>query len=118
MPASGIFADSRTAIVNALTALGVVSVTDPRNARPLTVLINPPTFDAFTYNVGDIRFELLILAAPPGNQDAEDYLITTADTIMASTTLAVTGGRPVSVTVGDQQIPAYSLTVAIAARRN
>lgn len=118
MPASGIFADSRTAIVNALTALGVVSVTDPRNARPLTVLINPPTFDAFTYNVGDIRFELLIVAAPPGNQDAEDYLITTADTIMASTTLAVTGGRPVSVTVGDQQIPAYSLTVAIAARRN
>ena len=52
------------------------------------------------------------------NQDAEDYLITTADTIMASTTLAVTGGRPVSVSVGDQQIPAYSLTVAIAARRN
>jgi hypothetical protein len=118
MPASGIFAESRTAIVNALTALNIVSVTDPRNARPLTVLINPPTFDAFTYNVGDIRFELLILAAPPGNQDAEDYLITTADTIMASTVLAVTGGRPVSVTVGDQQIPAYSLTVAIAARRN
>lgn len=118
MPASGIFAESRTAIVDALTALNLVSVIDPRNARPLTVLINPPTFDAFTYNVGDIRFELLILAAPPGNQDAEDYLITTADTIMASTTLAVTGGRPVSVSVGDQQIPAYSLTVAIAARRN
>jgi hypothetical protein len=118
MAATGIFAESRTAIVNALTALNLAPVTDPRNARPLSVLVNPPTFDAFTYNVGDIRFELLILAAPPGNQDAEDYLITTADTIMGSTTLAVTGGRPVSVTVGDQQIPAYSLTVAIAARRN
>lgn len=118
MAATGIFAESRTAIVDALTALGIVSVTDPRNARPLTVLVNPPTFDSFTYNVGDIRFELLILAAPPGNQDAEDYLITTADTVMASTTLAVTGGRPVAVNVGDQQIPAYSLTVAIAARRN
>jgi hypothetical protein len=118
MPATGIFAESRTAIVNALTALGIASVTDPRNARPMTVMINPPTFESFTYNVGDIRFELLILAAPPGNQDAEDYLITTADTIMASTTLAVTDGRPIAVTVGDQQIPAYSLTVAIAARRN
>jgi hypothetical protein len=94
MAATGIFAESRTAIVNALTALSLAPVTDPRNARPMTVLVNPPTFDAFTYN------------------------ITTADTIMASTTLAVTGGRPVSVTVGDQQIPAYSLTVAIAARRN
>lgn len=118
MPATGIFAESRTAIVNALTALGIASVTDPRNARPMTVMVNPPTFDSFTYNVGDIRFELLILAAPPGNQDAEDYLITTADAIMASTTLAVTDGRPIAVTVGDQQIPAYSLTVAIAARRN
>ena len=118
MAATGIFAESRTAIVNALTALSLVPVTDPRNARPMSVLINPPTFDSFNYNVGDIRFELLILAAPPSNQDAEDYLITTADTIMASTTLAVTGGRPVSVTVGDQQIPAYSLTVAVAARRN
>ena len=118
MAATGIFAESRTAIVNALTALSLVPVTDPRNARPMTVLINPPTFDAFTYNVGDIRFELLILAAPPGNQDAEDYLITTADTIMASTTLAVTDGRPIAVTVGDQQIPAYSLTVALATRRN
>ena len=118
MAATGIFADSRTAIVNALTALSLVPVTDPRNARPMTVLVNPPTFDAFTYNVGDIRFELLILAAPPGNQDAEDYLITTADTIMASTTLAVTDGRPIAVTVGDQQIPAYSLTVALATRRN
>ena len=118
MAATGIFAESRTAIVNALTALSLVPVTDPRNARPMTVLVNPPTFDAFTYNVGDIRFELLILAAPPCNQDAEDYLITTADTIMASTTLAVTDGRPIAVTVGDQQIPAYSLTVALATRRN
>ena len=118
MAATGIFAESRTAIVNALTALGIATVTDPRNARPMTVMVNPPTFDSFTYNVGDIRFELLILAASPGNQDAEDYLITTADTIMASTTLAVTNGRPIAVTVGDQQIPAYSLTVAIAARRN
>jgi hypothetical protein len=118
MSATGIFAESRTAVVNALTALGLAAVTDPRNARPMTVLVNPPTFDSFTYNVGDITFELLILAAPPGNQDAEDYLITTADTIMGSTTLAVVDGRPITVTVGDQQIPAYALRCRNAARRN
>ena len=117
MAATGIFAEARSAIVTELVNLGLAPVTDPRNARPMSVLVNPPTFDSFTYNVGDIRFELLILAAPPGNQDAEDYLITTADTIMDSS-IAVTSGRPVSVTVGDQQIPAYSLTVAIAARRD
>jgi hypothetical protein len=117
MAATGIFAESRTAIVNALTALGLAVVTDPRNARP-TVFVGAPTFDVFTYNVGDITFELSILAAPPGNLDAEDYLITTADTIMASTTLAITAGRPVTFSVGDQQIPAYTMTCRIAARRN
>ena len=117
MAATGILAESRSAIVTQLVNLGLAAVTDPRNARPMSVLVNPPTFDSFTYNVGNITFELLILAAPPGNQDAEDYLITTADTIMDSS-IAVTGGRPVSVTVGDQQIPAYSLTVPIPARRN
>ena len=118
MAATGIFAESRTAIVNALTALGLAVVTDPRNARPMTVFVGAPTFDVFTYNVGDITFELSILAAPPGNLDSEDYLITTADTIMASTTLAITAGRPVTFSVGDQQIPAYTMTCRIAARRN
>lgn len=117
MPATGIFADSRTAVVNALTALGLAAVIDPRNARPLTVLVNPPTFDAFTYNVGDIRFDLLILAAPPGNLDAEDYLITTADTIMNSA-LSVTSGRPTLTDIGGQTLPSYDITVAVAVRRN
>ena len=117
MPATGIFAESRTAIVNALTALNLAPVTDPRNARPLSVLINPPTFDSFTYNVGDIRLQVRILAAPPGNQDASDWLITQADTIMNST-IAVTSGRPGFATYGGQDIPTYDLTVAVAVRRN
>lgn len=115
--ASGIFYEAITATKTALEGLGYAVVTDPRNARPMSVLIELPTWDSFTYNVGDIRLSVRILAAPPGNQDASDWLITQADTIMNST-LAVTSGRPGFATYGGQDIPTYDLTVAVAVRRN
>jgi hypothetical protein len=117
MAATGILAEARSAIVATLTTLGVQAVTDPRNIRPRSVLVEAPTFTSFTYNVGDIRFTLRIVAAPPGNQDAEDYLITTADRIMNSS-LAVTDGRPTLTDIGGQTLPSYDLTVAVAVRRN
>ncbi len=73
MPASGILVDAVNACKTALTGLGLVPITDPRNARPLSVLIELPTVTAFTYNVGDIELRLRVLAPPPGNQDAGDY---------------------------------------------
>jgi hypothetical protein len=117
MAASGILVDAVNAVKTALTGLGLVPVTDPRNARPLSVLIELPTVDAFTYNVGDIQLRLRVLAPPPGNQDAGDYLMTIADQIMNST-IAVTDLRPGLSTVGGQDLPTYDLTVAVAVRRN
>lgn len=114
---SGIFYDATQALVTTINDLGFVPVTDPRNARPLTVLIEPPSFDTFTYNVGDLTFRVSVLAAPPGNQDATDYLMTTVDALMNST-LPITSGRPNSIEIGSQVIPCYDLTVRIAARRN
>ena len=92
-------------------------ITDPRNARPLSVLIELPTATAFTYNVGDISLRLRVLAPPPGNQDAGDYLMKIADQIMNSP-IAVTDLRPGLVSVGGQDLPSYDLTVAVAVRRN
>ena len=100
-----------------LTTLGLVPVTDPRNARPQSVLIELPTVDAFTYNVGNITLRLRVLAPPPGNQDAGDYLMKIADQIMNSP-IAVTDLRPGLVSVGGQDLPSYDLTVAVAVRRN
>lgn len=118
MAATGIFAEARTAIANRVTALGLVPVTDPRNARPLTVLIELPTFESFTSNVGDLTFTLRVLGAPPGNQDTADYLLTTIDTLMADQGLAITAGQPTLAILGSQELPAYDLTVRIASRRN
>jgi hypothetical protein len=115
--ASGIFIEAQNSLVATITALGFQPVTDPRNIRPLSVLISPPTFDSFTYNVGDLTFTISVVAAPPANQDAIDWLLTQVDTLMNSS-LPITSGRPSVVTIGGQELPAYDLTVRIASRRN
>ena len=79
MSATGIFAEAQATLAASLTALGLAVVTDSRNARPMSVVIEPPTFTCFNSNIADITFRLRVLAAPPGNQDASDYLMTTAD---------------------------------------
>ena len=117
MSSSGILYEAVTACKTQLTALGLVPITDPRNARPLSVLIELPTVTAFTYNVGNIDLRLRVLAPPPSNQDAGDYLMQIADQIMNSP-IAVTDLRPGLVTVGGQDLPSYDLTVAVAVRRN
>lgn len=117
MAVLGILYEAVNACKTALTTLGLVPITDPRNARPMSVLIELPTVTAFTYNVGNIDLRLRILAPPPGNQDAGDYLMTIADQIMNSP-IAVTDLRPGLVSVGGQDLPSYDLTVAVAVRRN
>jgi hypothetical protein len=112
-----ILATAVNACKTALTTLGLVPITDPRNARPQSVLIELPTVDAFTYNVGNITLRLRVLAPPPGNSDSGDYLMKIADQIMDSP-IAVTDLRPGLVTVGGQDLPSYDLTVAVAVRRN
>jgi len=117
MAATGILADAVNAIKTQLTTLGLKPVTDPRNARPMSVMIELPVMTSFTYNVGDFRIPVRILAAPPANSDAADYLLTTTDLIMNSP-IAVTDARPGNANYGGQDIPTYDLTVAIAVRRN
>lgn len=117
MAASGILVEAVNAVKTELTNLGLKPVTDPRNARPMTVLIELPTLDVFTYNVGDIRVPIKVLAGPPGNQDSGDYLMTMVDKIMNSP-IAITDGRPGIASYGGQDLPTYEMTVAVAVRRN
>jgi hypothetical protein len=103
--------------VASLSALGLKVVTDVRNARPITVLIEPPTFTCFNSNIADIEIGIKILAAPPGNQDAADYLITTADTIMNSS-ISLIRGIPGVMLIGGQEVPTYDLTVRVGTQRS
>lgn len=113
MPATGRLVEARTFVANALTALGMKPVIDPRNARPMTVFVGLPEFTAYTNKVTDITITVRILAAPPGNLDAADYLLTQAETIINASTLMTVDGEPSIWQVGAQELPAYDLTLRI-----
>lgn len=110
MGASGLFSTARTQLVSSLTSLGFAVVTDPRNARPLSVLVTPPQVEIRNNNVADITTIIQICAAPPGNLDAVDYLITAADAIMDSD-IAVIDAYPDNIEVNGGNLPTYRMTV-------
>jgi len=85
-----------------------------RTSSPLEAMSPSQTL---TYNVGDITLTIRVLAPPPGNQDAGDYLLTAIDALMNSS-LAITGGQPTIAQIGSQELPAYDLTVRISSKRN
>lgn len=118
---AGIFTDATTDLANAITALGLVPVTDPRNARPNTIFIQPPAFQAFNAgvvnSVADVTFTVQILAAPPGNQDATDYILGVLDTIFNSN-IVVMSGQPSLTSIGAQDLPSYDLIIRMSARRS
>jgi len=117
MSATGIFSEARDTIVATLTGLNLKVVTDPRNARPMSVLVDPPTFTCFNSNIAEIEVRVKVLAAPPANLDAVDYLITTADTIMDSD-LSLIRGTPGLIEIGGQEVPTYDLLVRVATQRS
>ena len=113
---AGIFTDTINAVSATITALGLKPVTDPRNARPLTVFIELPTFSAFNNQTADITIDLRVLGAPPGNQDTTDFILQVVDQLMDSS-LAVVSGRPTVAQIGSQDLPAYDLTIRIGTSR-
>ena len=113
---AGIFTDTINTVSASLTALGLKPVTDPRNARPLTVFVELPTFTCFNNQVADITVDLRILGAPPGNSDSANYILEVCDTIMNSS-IAVLSGSPSLAQIGSQELPAYDLTIRIASKR-
>jgi hypothetical protein len=112
----GFFTSTINYVAASLVALGLVPVTDPRNARPLTVFVELPTFTCFNNQIADITIDLRVLGAPPGNSDATDYILGVVDTIMNSE-IAVVSGSPSVATIGSAELPAYDLTIRIASRR-
>ena len=113
---AGLFTDSISTLSASLSALGLVPVTDPRNARPLTVFIELPTFTNWSSKIADVTITLRVLGAPPGNQDTTDYILGIVDQIMDSE-IAVISGQPTVAQISSAELPAYDLTIKISAAR-
>lgn len=116
MAATGRLADAVAALVDKLTTAGFRAVTDPRNLAPRCVFIQLPTFTTLNANIADITVPIQVIASPPGNSDATDYLMTSVETLMQSG-LAITEGYPITLIVGDMELPAYQLITRLGTRR-
>lgn len=104
-------------LVAALEAAGLTVVTDPRNARPFCVLVEPPNVDAQqNTTLVQLSFPITVLGTPPGNRDTVAWLLATVDDILGAEAGPTTGG-PSTVTMGNQDLPAYQLTTTIQIRR-
>lgn len=113
MSATGRFAEGLADIVTKLEALGLTVITDPRNVRPISVFVELPSFTTFSKAVSDTTVVVRLIAAPPGNQDAADWLMTQTDLIVNAGTLGVTDGQPSQVLIGDQSLPAFDITIRL-----
>jgi hypothetical protein len=116
--ASGVLNEAIQHVVATINGLGYKTVTDPRNARPLSVFVELPTFTTFAHDVVDITIVVRVLAPPPGNQDASDYIITIVDAIQNAFGGAAVDGRPTVALIGEQQLPAYDLTIRLGTHRS
>jgi len=113
---AGLFTDSIDTLSASLSALGLVPVTDPRNARPLTVFVELPTFTNWSSKIADVTITLRVLGAPPSNSDATNYILGIVDQIMDSE-IAVISGQPTVAQIGSTELPAYDLLIKISASR-
>jgi hypothetical protein len=115
MPGTGFL---NVALDDLATTLGTISglpvVRDPRNITPGCVLIDAPTFDAFNYRIVKLTIPCLIISSGPGNQDALNQVLGIAADVMAKQ-VGVISGRPINVSIGGTDAPAYELTVALEA---
>lgn len=103
-------------LIGALSDAGLPVVTDARNAQPPCVIVDPPAVSPVQsgYLVA-LSFPVTLVAPPPGNRDAVQWLLTAADDVLAAAT--VTGGGPGSYTLGTVECPAYELTVTVQIQR-
>jgi hypothetical protein len=105
--------DARERLVAELVAAGLAVVEDSRNARPGTVIVEPPVLTRSTFGGAGTQlvceFTLYAVQPPPGNLDALKAQLELVDTVI--NTVPATAAAPTTYLVGSQELPAYSITV-------
>ena len=97
------------------TITGLRVVTDPRNINPPCVFLDAPSFDAYNANIADMTFPVRVIGTGYPNLDALRQVLGICAALLLKN-VAVTTGRPVSLSIGGQDVPAYDLTIRIKAQ--
>lgn len=102
------------AIDDLATSLGTITglrvVTDPRNINPPCVFIDAPTFTAYNANIADMTFPVQVISLGPANLDALRNVLAICAQLLVKN-VAVTDGKPITLSVGGQDLAAYDVTV-------
>ena len=72
---------ARLRLVTALTTAGVTVVSDARDARPLSAIIDPPNITRSSTNQWSLSFPVNVVMPPPGNLDALIALLDVVDVV-------------------------------------
>lgn len=94
------------------TITGLRVVTEPRSINPPCVFLDAPSFDAHNYNIVKMSFPVRVIGQGPADLNGLRILMNIAAQLL-SKNVAVTDGRPATITIGGQDFASYDLHVSI-----
>lgn len=98
--------------LNAIT--GLVCITDTRNVQAPCILLDAMSFTAFNSNIVDMSIPVMVISLGPSNADAYRNCLNIAAKVLAAK-VAVTDGRPSTLSIGGVDYPALSLNIQMKA---
>lgn len=116
MAYTDLFNETIDDLASALTTItGLRVVTDPRNINPPCVFMDAPSFQAYNANIADLTFPVRVISLGPANLDALRNALAMCAALL-SANVAVTDGRPTTLSIGGQDLAAYDVTIRMKAQ--
>lgn len=112
----GALNDIQAELVTSLENAGLTVVTDPRLMAPNLAMVEPPRVTGISGNLSQVEWDVNVTALPPGNAAAVEALLDQVDAVIQA--VPVSTATPGVLSIGGQDLPAYTLTVTYTIRRN
>jgi len=107
------------AIDDLITTLATITnlrvTTDPQKINPPCVFLDAPSWDSYNYNIVKMTFNVKVISLGPSNLDALRNILSISANLMAKN-VAVTAGRPATLSVGGADYPCYDLDISLQAQ--
>ena len=104
----------RETLAGKIEAEGLTVALDPRDVNPPCVLIGVPrVVGVLTGCAVAVELSVEIVAPPPGNLDALEWMLEQVPTVMGAT--GAEGGSGASRRIADTELPVYQLNILTTA---
>jgi len=118
MAYTDLFNETIDDIVTSLSTItGLRVVTNPNNINPPCVFVDAPSFEAYNANIADMTFPIRVISLGPAGLDALRNTLSICAQLLTKN-VAITSGRPISISIGGQELAAYDLTLRVKAQQS